>query len=284
MNILLITRILLLILIVSSILVQMAPHINVLLDTGEGCWGQLWRHFASFADLVSCLKDLQCVWISHNHADHHLGLVHLLYKRQQLVPDAIHSPVKVIAPIQIKYWLEEYAKVIDPLIQEQYLYIDSSLQENVDPLLPSLQLTSLLSIPVKHCHLAYALVITHTSGWKLAYSGDCRPSETFIEAGRGANVLIHEATFEDELVDEAVSKAHCTTSEAIGVGRDMGAETIVLTHFSQRYPKMPVLKEESEVTNVTIAFDLLSITLKHLKEIPRQWKRIQQEVEGEDKA
>ncbi|CAN0546498.1 unnamed protein product, partial [Laminaria digitata] len=33
--------------------------------------------------------------------------------------------------------------------------------------------------------------------WKLVYSGDCRPSEALVREGKGAAVLIHEATFDE---------------------------------------------------------------------------------------
>ena len=38
------------------------------------------------------------------------------------------------------------------------------------------------------------------------------------QAGQNATALIHEATFEDCLHDEALEKRHCTISEAIDVG------------------------------------------------------------------
>ena len=56
-------------------------------------------------------------------------------------------------------------------------------------------------------------------------------------------MLLHEATFDDELQGDAQAKKHSTTSEAIGVGMAMGARRIVLTHFSQRYQKIPVMED-----------------------------------------
>lgn len=57
--------------------------------------------------------------------------------------------------------------------------------------------------------------------------------------GKGSTVLLHEATFDDELQGDAMAKKHSTTSEALGVGRAMGAQRVLLTHFSQRYQKIP---------------------------------------------
>jgi ribonuclease Z len=55
-------------------------------------------------------------------------------------------------------------------------------------------------------------------------------------------VLIHEATFDDELQTEAEAKHHCTTGEALKVAVAMDAKAVVLTHFSQRYQKIPVME------------------------------------------
>lgn len=44
---------------------------SMLLDCGEGTYGQLYRHYGEFfANRV--LLRLKCVFISHIHADHHL--------------------------------------------------------------------------------------------------------------------------------------------------------------------------------------------------------------------
>jgi len=75
---------------------------------------------------------------------------------------------------------------------------------------------------------------------RFAYSGDCRPNREFIRAGMNADILIHESTFESELEYEAVKKFHCTINEACTVGRCMRAKFLLLTHFSQRYPKVPL--------------------------------------------
>lgn len=56
-------------------------------------------------------------------------------------------------------------------------------------------------------------------------------------------MLLHEATFDDEMGDDARTKKHSTTGEAIGVGMAMGARRILLTHFSQRYQKLPVMSK-----------------------------------------
>jgi hypothetical protein len=77
-------------------------------------------------------------------------------------------------------------------------------------------------------------------------------------SGRGSDLLIHEATLEDELLEEAKSKLHSTTSQAIEVGQRMGAKFTLLTHFSQRYAKLPRLNA-SFTKDVGIAFDNMQV-------------------------
>lgn len=56
-----------------------------------------------------------------------------------------------------------------------------------------------------------------------------------------------QATFEDSLAEEAEAKRHCTTSEAVQAGAQAGAYRTLLTHFSQRYPKIPVVDQNFQV-------------------------------------
>lgn len=102
-------------------------------------------------------------------------------------------------------------------------------------------LSDLVTCFVTHCNGAQAVSLTFPDGFKFSYSGDCRPSKTFAEIGKGSTVLLHEATFDDELQVDAEAKKHSTTSEALAVGMAMGARRVVLTHFSQRYQKIPIM-------------------------------------------
>lgn len=92
---------------------------------------------------------------------------------------------------------------------------------------------------MSHCYGSQAVSLTFPTGFKFSYSGDCRPSKAFANIGKHSTVLLHEATFDDELQSDAIAKKHSTTSEAIGVGVAMAARRVLLTHFSQRYQKIP---------------------------------------------
>lgn len=97
---------------------------------------------------------------------------------------------------------------------------------------------------------------------KITYSGDTIPCDDLIGIGKDSDVLIHEATMEDDLAKEARIKMHTTVSQAIDVGKRMRARYVILTHFSQRYAKIPMMENKAE--NVAIAFDNMEVTLNDL--------------------
>ena len=101
----------------------------------------------------------------------------------------------------------------------------------------SLGLSRLEAVPVEHCPEASAVILACPGGFSLCYSGDCRPSRRLAAAARGVHVLVHEATFADDLRAHAERKRHSTVSEALRVSDNARAGATILTHFSQRYPK-----------------------------------------------
>jgi len=72
-------------------------------------------------------------------------------------------------------------------------------------------------------------------GLKLVYSADTTPCERVIELARNADLLIHEATFDDSLADKASEDKHSTASQAAEVALKANVKFLVLTHISARY-------------------------------------------------
>lgn len=125
---------------------------------------------------------------------------------------------------------------------------------------------------VKHCPHAFGVTVTMKNLMvsaenpsptvKITYSGDTMPCESLINIGKNSDILIHEATMEDDLKKEARAKLHSTVSEAIEVGQKMNARFVILTHFSQRYARIPLLMKNHP--NVAIGFDNMEVTLNDL--------------------
>ena len=63
------------------------------------------------------------------------------------------------------------------------------------------------------------------------------------------------------MLADCISKRHSTFTEAAAEGRAMQAKFTMLTHFSQRYCKLPMLEEiEAEtMNNLGIAFDGMAV-------------------------
>ena len=70
----------------------------------------------------------------------------------------------------------------------------------------------------------------------LAYCGDSAPVNPDLV--RGAEVLMHEATFIDPA--DRGNEVHSTVAEALDVAAEADAKSLVLMHISTRYPKRQV--------------------------------------------
>lgn len=331
-------------------------HSGIMLDCGEGSWFQLQRlsppPSALSADIfnreTAWASIVQAVWISHLHADHHLGLITVIVRRRELLPRC--QPLLIIAPMAVLQFLEQVVTIIpslegafvcipanyfDPLDlctscgpaasttaaaaaadsneinidvnqqnsnslrevsegtrialafgnkrrrQEELRILGSAfgneasvVQAAKDQLL-SVGIVELINVPVIHCPQACGIILTLQTGaeqtTKIVFSGDTRPCDTLVTWGEGADLLIHEATFEDDKAVEAVAKKHSTIAEAIDVATRMNASSLIMTHFSQRYDGVPLqfqtnhaameVVEESSAQKIQpiIAFDFMSI-------------------------
>ncbi|KAJ2915930.1 hypothetical protein MD484_g4468, partial [Candolleomyces efflorescens] len=110
---------------VSSTLIQIPNWGNVLLDAGEGTYYQLARHFGE-EGVGDVLRNLRCLFVSHGHADHHMGVAMLLRKRLELDPQPEH-PLYLVTIRSVHLSLREMQAL-------EYLGIqDISPSESTEP-------------------------------------------------------------------------------------------------------------------------------------------------------
>jgi len=98
-------------------------------------------------------------------------------------------------------------------------------------------------------------------GKSIAYCTDTRPFAGSLELARDVNLLVHEATYTEELTEEAREYGHSTAAQAACIARDSGAQQLLITHFSTRYPDATMLLEEARTVfpNTIMAQDLMEV-------------------------
>ncbi|KAL8653487.1 MAG: hypothetical protein Q9210_002064 [Variospora velana] len=285
---------------VSATLLRVPGCGSYLFDCGEGTLGQLKRLYTP-AQMTELFRDLKAIWVSHLHADHHLGTTSVIkawnevnYGLDAANEDEISLDEQAIKALQISkhckrlflfseaqmiQWLKEYSSVED-FGYEKLVAIKTDRARNGsnsssmswnnakvgfctdndamnEAMSQATAIENLVTCGVNHCHGAQAVSVTFRTGFKFSYSGDCRPSKEFVRIGQGSSVLVHEATFDDDMQNDAEAKKHSTMSEAIGVAQAMGAKRLVLTHFSQRYQKIPRLRA---LDKINVNFDDVEVS------------------------
>lgn len=243
---------------------------SIILDCGEDSYGQIVRHYGP-ENANEILKNLKMIYVSHHHADHHIGLIELLRRKKQVNPELLQLLLPPGIDTHLNFYNDTFENLRDTYdvvntkdLRSRYLNghpnpIARSLCDSLNGLLKNISLVN-----VEHCSNACAVVMDFNINrpgmdrFRLAYSGDARPSLEFAKIGECCDLLIHEATFDHREPDAALEKKHSTTSEAINLAKKMGAKFTILTHFSQRYPKIPYFTEQFDDT-IGFAFDHMAV-------------------------
>ena len=101
------------------------------------------------------------------------------------------------------------------------------------------------------------------AGRKIVYTGDTKPFEAFAKFAEGADLVIHDCTFDDSLAEKAGVDGHSTPSQAAGQAKAAGAKQLVLSHISARYPDATLLLEQAKKVfpNSILAEDFMELEL-----------------------
>jgi ribonuclease Z len=101
------------------------------------------------------------------------------------------------------------------------------------------------------------------TGRKIVYTGDTKPFEAFAKFAEGADLVIHDCTFDDSLIEKAALDGHSTPTQAAGQAKAAGAKQLALSHISARYPNAELLLEQAKKTfaNSVLAEDFMELEL-----------------------
>ncbi|GLD94545.1 hypothetical protein PINS_up003156 [Pythium insidiosum] len=155
----------------------------MLLDCGEGAYGQLVRQFDSTEAVATRLQALRCIWISHHHADHQCGLVRVLEEFLRVRED---NELFVIAPNCVLTYVTTW---FPGLPQGVRLATCDEINDHSSPrrheFLRHMRafVSEWRSVRVWHCHDAFGLVCRLVDGRRLVYSGDTKPCDQLVRAG-----------------------------------------------------------------------------------------------------
>lgn len=269
----------------------------ILVDCGEGTQRQMLRFGTGF--------DVDAVFFTHLHADHYLGIIGfvrtlaMLGREQKLELYCPEGSVQVLkAAIGLGLQKQEFPVNFHELAHGDVVsrkgYRVRAVQ--VEHRIPALgyvveELDRMGSVDAKAAGalgirgpqlgkllengelltdgrrvLASEVMGPSIPGRRVAFSGDTRPVEAFAQAAKGADVMVHEATFSDAEQDRAEFTFHSTAREAAGIASKAGVRRLVLNHLSARFSKHfePILKEAQETFpgEVEVAFDGLVVDVE----------------------
>jgi ribonuclease BN (tRNA processing enzyme) len=171
-------------------------------------------------------RELDAIIVGHMHADHYIDLVSLRY----LLPweGVADEHLPVLLPPGGKARLDALATAISErpnFFDDAYsiLEYDPAHRLHIGDLVVSF-------VPGQHYVPAWGCVIEDPSGARIAISGDTGPSDTFVEAARGADLVVAEATLVNAQFDDP-RRGHLTPEEALDMADRAGAPQVVLVHF-----------------------------------------------------
>jgi ribonuclease Z len=100
-------------------------------------------------------------------------------------------------------------------------------------------------------------------GRKIVYTGDTRPFKGFVKFAANADLLIHDATLDNELAERAEEDGHSTPKLAARNAKRAKVKLLILTHVSARYDDTSILLKQAKkiFKNTKVAEDFMEIEI-----------------------
>ncbi len=100
-------------------------------------------------------------------------------------------------------------------------------------------------------------------GRKIVYTGDTKPFEAFAKFAEEADLVVHDCTFDDSMVERADRDGHSTPTQAASQAKAAKAKKLALSHISARYPDASALLEQAKKVfpDTILAEDYMEIEL-----------------------
>jgi ribonuclease Z len=174
------------------------------------------------------------VIITHQHLDHTFGFPSLV---QSLALSGRREPLPVYAQpntwIVLDRLLEAYrpSRWVDALPIERHV-----IEAGEAPFLETGPLT-VRAAPTRHSVPTVGLRLESEEGSVLTYTSDTSPCEEITALARGADVLVHEATFPAGQEAQAEQAGHSTARQAGETALAAGVGRLVLIHFTPPRPE-----------------------------------------------
>lgn len=247
---------------VASVAVTMDGR-TLLFDCGEGTQHQLMRSEVRFGAI-------DAIFISHLHGDHLFGLPGLLSSMSlnaRTRPLALYGPADLAAFMRsLPLYHTSFDVTFDELTPGR-IHRGDGYSVDAAPLVHSAPCFAFRVVEDDRPgefdpERARALGIPPGPAWgelqrandprvcgparpgrRIVYCTDTRPC--VAQLARGADVLIHEATYASDMAQEAVDRYHATAAEAAAVAREAGVAQLILTHVSPRYTDVSQLLAEA---------------------------------------
>jgi ribonuclease Z len=250
----------------------------LLFDACEGVQQQFMKFDVSFVKV-------KCIFLSHLHADHFLGIFGLV---ESMNMNARTEELRIIGPVGTKKFLETFfslpqlkpkfpIKIIeakgskrvfkDELLEvrafrtkhsahsigyavEEHPLKKFDLQKCEEKEIPRRMLNELhergeIKLPSGK-KVKLEEVTFLKKGRKLVFSGDTMPCQGLSKNAKDSDLLVHDCTFSDEEKDLAKEKKHSTAKQAGECAKKAGAKQLLLGHFSNRYKDRNKLLEEAK--------------------------------------